>query len=918
MARKVISGVSLFAFITCFVLSDVWATTKTNDVVRQDSHKETDAVFANLDIDTFTVPEHLGEVKYSFKGDPSKVIIHVQDAHCNHYAQQKISGIINYLVNEYGIRMVNLEGGVGDYDLSVFTSIAGGAVRREVADYFVKNGEINGAEFYAVNNTEKIRLWGVEDKNLYLENLKVYRDSLEYRTEVNEYLKELTHILNNLKRHIYTQELLKLDIAYCAYKIGDMDFRDYLELLIGKAEERGIEVKKFSNLYLLSQAMELENRIEFEKANRERNVLIDELKKRFSRNEARELVEKSVDFRVKKIKRKAFYGYLLSKAENLGLDMTRFSALSDYMVYVSIYESGDRYKVMDELGEFEKEIKEPLFLNDEQRHLDALSQSLALLSNIFAIRLTKRDYRYYLENKSLFEARNFVNFIREEAPKYGIAARPDVNIARLDDFREDIAKFYEYSFRRDDVFLRNLRFSRGEGDIESAILMTGGFHTENLCELFEKQGISYVSILPKFTSEKNYECPYFNLLAGRFIEVERLLSSALAQVGVMAIASSLNPVLCAYVEGARSRVIFELHVRWSVAVKEGRNGIRIRADGKDIAIIDSRGHDLLSTGKEISEEERETFNVANIEEIISSLGIKSVDFRTPAVEVPVAKETVETVLSPKVEDTPEPEGTAVTKWMKELFRKHMRQMPSWMRKLIAAPVLEELLYRGLPLAVTSILIFFITGELDWQNVMLGSILLQSFSGIKFIKDHYAGERSPPEIIKALLAPTVVTLVNAVILPLIVITPLMFIGLSIFTHMVVNLLVLSMPSLELEAARIPAGVKDSVWEKESVTLSDLVDMGVIGSKNVSTHAMRLYEDKATGEKILLKKAPEHSLRSELIGQRIFEKCGLPVPKMRLIIMDGELILMIKYLEGYQESDGNVLPEGFENDQTLQNG
>ena len=113
VARKVISGVSLFAFITCFVLSDVWATTKTNDVVRQDSHKETDAVFANLDIDTFTVPEHLGEVKYSFKGDPSKVIIHVQDAHCNHYAQQKISGIINYLVNEYGIRMVNLEWGGG-------------------------------------------------------------------------------------------------------------------------------------------------------------------------------------------------------------------------------------------------------------------------------------------------------------------------------------------------------------------------------------------------------------------------------------------------------------------------------------------------------------------------------------------------------------------------------------------------------------------------------------------------------------------------------------------------------------------------------------------------------------------------------------------------------------------------------------
>ena len=59
-------------------------------------------------------------------------------------------------------------------------------------------------------------------------NLKVYRESLKYKNRVNKYLKELTYILNNFKRHIYSQTLLKIDMEYSKYKAGNTDFKEYL------------------------------------------------------------------------------------------------------------------------------------------------------------------------------------------------------------------------------------------------------------------------------------------------------------------------------------------------------------------------------------------------------------------------------------------------------------------------------------------------------------------------------------------------------------------------------------------------------------------------------------------------------------------------------------------------------------------
>lgn len=506
------------------------------------------AILKDLSVENFTIPQSLGTIKYSHDSklttdnERRTTIIHVQDAHCNYYAQHKIAEIIEYLNREYGISEVNLEGGAKEYDLSLFDNIRGkgqGArvqgkeLVEKVSDYFVKEGLVNGAEYFAINNPGKINLWGIEDVDLYIANLKAYRSSLAHKDEIDKSMKSLQFILSNLKTKIYTKELLDFDMKYSAYKAGNLEFKDYISYLVAAAKAGAIDIKYFTNIYLLNQTLGEESKIDFKKANNERDDLIDKLTRKLSKNAMQELVVKTVEFKAEKSSVKEFYGYLSAKAKTVNLSLDDYKELKKYIVYISIYDAMDKMKMMDEVSDLENKIKDSLCQNDEQRELNRLSKNLALLKNIFNISLTKEDYNYYRANKDSFDVRNYISFITKKAPFYKITVALDKEIVNLDQYREGMEKFYEYSLERDNAFIKNIKFkrqgARGQGqESRTAIIVTGGFHTENLGDLFRKNNISYISIVPNFKSCDGYECPYFKLLSGeKKVDINQTFSSAL-------------------------------------------------------------------------------------------------------------------------------------------------------------------------------------------------------------------------------------------------------------------------------------------------------------------------------------------------------------------------------------------------------
>ena len=504
--RKAISIVTLWSFLLSTI---AWATESplgsTNVFLNRTGSP---GVFKELNPETFQLPEYLGSIRAVHTADSNKTVIHIQDAHCNYYAQHKINGIIEYLNREYGIDAVNLEGGKGEYDLSIFTRIRENDIREKVADYFVKEGIVNGAEYFAINNPGKTTLWGIENTELYLENLNLYRDTLKHKKTIDKHLKTLNRIFSNLKLHIYSKELLEFDKKYNQYKAHSLELKSYLIHLAEMAKEKEIDIAEFTNLNLLHKSLAQEDTIDFRAANAQRNALIDKFQKMLSRKSLEELTRKAVEHKTDKLSQHAFYSYLFEKARIINLDLTPYPELKKYTSYISAYNAIDKFQIMREIDELDEKIRQTLYNNDTQRQLSLLCKNLILVENMLSLSITKEDYEYYTSNKDSFSIQNFISFIEKEAPLYKITARPDENIIELNDHLENMAECYSCTFKRDQAFIKNMNLKN------AAIVITGGFHSENLQELCKKKNISYISIMPNFKTKNGYECPYFRLIGG--------------------------------------------------------------------------------------------------------------------------------------------------------------------------------------------------------------------------------------------------------------------------------------------------------------------------------------------------------------------------------------------------------------------
>lgn len=493
-----------------------------------------------LDIDTVSVPLRFGEIREASKGTNGRTIIHIQDAHCNYAAQMSIDALIRHLTGTYaGIDLVSLEGGAGEYDLSLFDGIRDEAIKKKVADYFVGEGRISGPEFFAITHAGRIKLFGIENENFYIDGLRIYRESLAFKKDADRCLGTLSAAVDNLKGKVYSPVLMEFDARAAGHAAGKIGFKAHLLYLKEQSEKNAVDISRHKNLSSLLGLLQDEKDIDFERADKERAVLLDKMSARLSPFDIDEITRKTVLFRNKDISADDFYAYLLKKAKFISVNFDTLPNLTRYSAYLARYEGIDRYAIFNEMKDVERSLMARLAETDDQKALAAIDRNITIMKHMLAISLTGDEYDYYTAHKEEFRAERLIDFIQEKAPGYGLTVTMDEGLKKLDGYRESMERFYTSAARRDGAFVENIEKKLTSEKRDVTVLVTGGFHKDNLSKLFRQRGYSYIEVMPTFENTGR-ECNYFKLLAGEQSGFEKSLGSVISTIQIASLCNELG------------------------------------------------------------------------------------------------------------------------------------------------------------------------------------------------------------------------------------------------------------------------------------------------------------------------------------------------------------------------------------------
>ena len=513
---KCVSIILVFAFIYQDIVNaqggvPIWAT-KANGGIDYNGKQ----------VNGYNIPHDLGSVQDGLENGGDEVIINIQDAHSNFGAQKSIANILDSLVSNYNVKLVAIEGSEGYIDTTLLQALPDKKIKEEAADYLMKQGRISAGEFFSIMSEKPVGVYGIENSSLYVENVKAFRKTVFERLDNEKNIDGLINSLEVLREHIYSKELLSLSKKSLLNKEGKIPFGEYWDELENLSKTYNISYGEYRDLSLLARTKDLEKDIDFEKANNERKKLIDVLSKDISKPDLESLVLKSVDFKLGKLSAIAFHTYLLNAAEKYGAKLDEYKDLVRYTEYTAIYDSVDIVNVFNELNNLEKKIKKALFSNDEQKKLDELLNTAYLLKDLFLAKLSDTTYSEvktaFLERKSS----EFADFIKENYRRFGLPLEGNFDITKIFENVPDALEFYRLAEERNNAMFNNtLKRMREKGE-KVAALVTGGFHTEGLTDLFRQNNLSYMVVVPKFDADSP-ERPYIAILTNKTEPYEEMI-----------------------------------------------------------------------------------------------------------------------------------------------------------------------------------------------------------------------------------------------------------------------------------------------------------------------------------------------------------------------------------------------------------
>jgi len=400
------------------------------------------------------VPDQYGSIIETHKGTNGKLVVHIQDAHCNYEGQMNSANIIESLIEDYDLNLILTEGGEDDSDFSYLKDWASLASRKSAAEKLLKDSTITGPEYLDIAADYPLIFQGVEDKTLYEANKDALWEIDKFKESAQEYVSKMIIAADSLKPEIYSEDLLEYNSKKNDYENETIDLLAYYDYMYKKAEANDLPLYTFPNFTSLIKASDIEKKIDL--------VTIRDGS---------------------------------ASAEDMDL-------YNEYIEFTRDLNVNALFKEEPLLEDF---LTDVMAVNSDQRKLLRVSKALSILKNLLIIKVVPEEYKYFKENKKDFDPAFWGDFLREKSQELNISVDIPSNHYVISDNLAKIEKFYDIAGEREKAFLTKTNERMEKDNTKLAALVAGGFHTPALTKLLGDSGYSYVVVSPKVTTETDDE-----------------------------------------------------------------------------------------------------------------------------------------------------------------------------------------------------------------------------------------------------------------------------------------------------------------------------------------------------------------------------------------------------------------------------
>jgi hypothetical protein len=197
----------------------------------------------------------------------------------------------------------------------------------------------------------------------------------------------------------------------------------------------------------------------------------------------------------------SYFKVIIKNANELKIDLIDYPSISQ-MIEIALsdeqaeqFKNVDNEKLLDELAQLSKVIIAKLATTPRAEQFIGLLWKVMRFQDMLRLRVLPDDYADFLEKEQDYKEAS----IHQEI----LALFPDMDVAQLmgaDQMLNDMKLFYSNAHDRSGVVFRNSLESMKTEGVDISVIVSGGFHTNELVKLCKENDISYLRIMPTVTS----------------------------------------------------------------------------------------------------------------------------------------------------------------------------------------------------------------------------------------------------------------------------------------------------------------------------------------------------------------------------------------------------------------------------------